>query len=179
MVLFWQILSLWSGVLVAALEQGVTCEVVPVQPWATEWTEEKSCIKNKFRTPILPPLREGSPRECEGPPDEAEVLRALPRVSKGIEGVYKESRGDIRIVTEKLVDRIDPPRFFPLVGPAQLHHCHWKCTISCTDTIESAYPFPVCSRSPRVEVVYIDKDHLHLVTDPLPETQRSLSEGSN
>src|SRR3979490_3436261 len=62
---------------------------------------------------------------------------------------------------EKLVDRIDPPRFFPMIGPAQLHHCHWKCTIYYTETISSSYPFPYQTRRRSVEVVYIDKDHLH------------------
>ena len=67
----------------------------------------------------------------------------------------------IEIVCEKLVDKIDPPRFFPLVGPAQLHHCHWKCTVYYTETIESGYPFPFRCVRPRVQVVYIDLDHLH------------------
>ena len=75
--------------------------------------------------------------------------------------VYEEFRDDIRSSSRSSSDKIDPPRFFPLVGPAQLHHCHWKCTIFYTETIESGYPFPFRCKRP-VEVVYIDKDHLHL-----------------
>ena len=41
-----------------------------------------------------------------------------------------------------LVDRIDPPRFFSLVGWARLHHCHYKSTIYYTETSQSDYPFP-------------------------------------
>ncbi len=136
---------------------------IPVPPWVTERMEEKYCAKNDFRTPIMPPIREGYPLPmCEDPPDESMILRAMPHVARGIPYFYEEHRDDIQIVTERLVDRIDPPRFFPLVGPAQLHHCHWKCTVYYTETVESGYPFPFRCKRPRVEVLYIDKDHLHM-----------------
>jgi hypothetical protein len=136
---------------------------IPVPPWVTERMEEKYCHKNDFRTPIMPPIRPGYPPPvCEDPPDQSQVLRAMPHVTRGIPYIFEEFRDDIQIVTEKLVDRIDPPRFFPLVGPAQLHHCHWKATIYYTETIESGYPFPFRCTRPRIQVVYIDKDHLHL-----------------
>jgi hypothetical protein len=73
------------------------------------------------------------------------------------------------------VDKIDPPRFFPLVGPAQLHHCHWKCTIYYRETVQSSYPFPVKVVKNRVEVVYIDKDHLHLFVGPNPDAQNAVT----
>jgi hypothetical protein len=92
------------------------------------------------------------------------ILRAMPHVCRGMPYVYEEFRDDIQIVSERIVDRIDPCRFYPLVGLAQLHHCHWKCTIYYTETIESGYPFPFQCRRPRIEVIYIDKDHLHLCT---------------
>jgi hypothetical protein len=136
---------------------------VPVPPWVTERLEDKHCWKNDFRTPIMPPIREGYPPPlCEDPPDEAMILRAISRVKRGVPYFCEEHRDDIEIVSERLVDRIDPPRFFPLVGPAQLHHCHWKCTVYYTQTHESGYPFPYRCKKRRVEVVYIDKDHLHV-----------------
>ena len=148
---------------------------VPVPPWVTERMEEKYCWKNDFRTPILPPIREGFPPPvCEDPPDDARVLRAMPRVPRGVPYVYEEFRDNIQIVKELIVDKIDPVRFFPLVGPAQLHHCHWKCTIFYTETIESGYPFPFQCRRRRIEVIYIDKDHLHLVACT-PEQQQSMA----
>jgi hypothetical protein len=136
---------------------------IPVPPWVTERMEEKYCYKNDHRTPIMPPIREGYPPPlCEDPPDDGLVVRAMPHVVRGIPYVYEEFRDNIQIVKERIVDKIDPPRFFPLVGPAQLHHCHWKCTIYYVETVESGYPFPFQCKRPRVEVVYIDKDHLHL-----------------
>jgi hypothetical protein len=149
---------------------------VPVPPWVTERMEEKYIHKNDFRTTIMPPIREGFPPPlCEDPPDDAMVLRALDNVTRGVWYFYEEFRDDIQIVTERLVDRIDPPRFYPLVGPAQLHHCHWKCTVYYTETVESGYPFPVRIKRPRVQVVYIDKDHLHLCPGGGAEVQQGIT----
>ncbi len=89
----------------------------------------------------------------------------------GIPHVYEEFRDDIQVVTELLVDKVDPPRFFPMVGPAQLHRCHWKCTVRYTETIEGLAPFHFRMTQPRTEVLYIDKDRLHAWTPPTPETK--------
>jgi hypothetical protein len=147
-----------------------------VQPWATERMEDKFSYRNDKRTSILPPIRDGFPPPiCEDPPSEQEILRAMPRVTRGVPYVYEEFRDDIQIVTERLVDKIDPPRFFPLVGPAQLHHCHWKCIIYYKETDQSSYPFPVKVVKNRVQVVYIDKDHLHLFVGPNQATQNEVT----
>src|SRR5262245_15617796 len=149
---------------------------VPVPPWVTERMEDKYCHKNDFRTPVMPPIRPGFPPPlCEDPPDEAMVLRAMPRVKRGVPYFCEEFRDNIQIVTERLVDRIDPCRFYPLIGPAQLHHCHWKCTVYYTETMESGYPFPFQCKGPRVEVIYIDKDHLHLCTGANPTLQQTAT----
>src|ERR1051325_8673606 len=135
---------------------------VPMQPWVAEHIAEQIDSKNDHRVPVLPPIPPGHRPFCEDPPDRAEMLRALPRVTRGIPYIFEEFRDDIEFTVQKLVDKVDPPRFFPLLGPAQLHHCHWKCTIFYTETIDSSYPFPVRIKRRRAEVVYIDKDHLHL-----------------
>src|SRR5581483_3943373 len=57
---------------------------IPVPAWVTERMEEKICYKNDFRTPIMPPIREGYPLPtCEDPPGEREVLRAMPHIVRG------------------------------------------------------------------------------------------------
>jgi hypothetical protein len=151
---------------------------IPVSPWVTERMEEKYCHKNDFRTPVMPPIREGFPPPlCEDPPDEAMVLRAMEHVPRGMPFVFEEFRDNVEVVSERLVDKIDPPRFFPLIGPAQLHHCHWKCYVYYTETVQSGYPFPFQCRRPRIEVVYIDKDHLHLYPgNHDPQTTMSFTE---
>lgn len=149
---------------------------VPVQPWVAERMEDKYMHKNDHRTPVMPPIRPGFPAPlCEDPPTEREVLRTMKRVKRGVPFVFEEFRDDIRIYSERIVDKIDPPRFFPLVGWAQLHHCHWKCTIYWTETIQSDYPFPTKLQKRRVEVIYIDKDHLHLYVGDDVETQKEIT----
>jgi hypothetical protein len=163
-------------VLVNPFSMGIATPV-PVMPWVTENLERKYLWnKTDFRSVVMPPIREGfPPPTCEDPPDEATVLRAIRDVVRGIPYIYEEFRDDVEVINELIVDRIDPPRFYPLVGPAQLHHCHWKCTVYYVETVESGYPFPVQLKRPRVRVVYIDKDHLHLFTCGGPEVQQQIT----
>jgi hypothetical protein len=150
---------------------------VPIQPWVSERMEEKYNNRNDGRTPILPPIRDGYPPPiCEDPPSDREILRAMPRVARGVPYVYEQFREDVVFVKNRIVDKIDPPRFFPLVGPAQLHHCHWECVIYYTETIQSDYPFACYTKKQRVQVVYIDKDHLHLYVGPNPDVQRQITQ---
>ncbi len=149
---------------------------IPIQPWTAERMEDKYMHKNDHRTPIMPPIRDGYPEPlCEDPPTEREILRTLTKVARGVPFVYEEFRDDMRINSERIVDKIDPPRFFPLVGWARLHHCHWKCTIYYTETVQSDYPTPVKFKKRRVQVVYIDKDHLHLYVGPDQDTQKDTT----
>ena len=149
---------------------------IPVQPWVPERMEDKYQFKNDYRTPIMPPVRDGFPPPlCEDPPSDQEVVRALPKRIRGVPYIYEEFRDDIVIVKNRIVDKIDPPRFFPLVGMAQLHHCHWECAVYFNETIQSSYPFPSYVKKPRTLVVYIDKDHLHLYVGPNPDQQRETT----
>ncbi len=144
--------ALWIANVSLAQDKPATGPV----PLATEYS-----YKNNQRTPIMPPIRQGEPLpKCDDCPTDGEVLRAL-KPDSSTPGVQRRSQDDVRIVYEKLVDKIDPPRFFPLVGPAQLHHSHWKCTVYFTETTAFVYPFPGQMTKRRVEVVYIDKEHLH------------------
>ncbi|HZZ82597.1 MAG TPA: hypothetical protein VFE62_29125 [Gemmataceae bacterium] len=146
---------------------------IPMQPWVGDRIEERFVGKNDSRTPILPAIPPGHRPYCEDPPDKQQILRALPRVTRGVPYIYEEFRDDIEFTVEKLVDKVDPPRFFPLIGPAQLHHCHWKCTVYFTETMESTYPFPFRVKRRRAEVVYIDTDHLHLCVSS-PDAQAEI-----
>lgn len=149
---------------------------VPIQPWVTERMEQKFAFKNDHRTPIMPPIRDGFPAPiCEDAPSDSEILRTMPRVPRGVPYVYETFRDDFVFIKNRLVDKIDPPRFFPLVGMAQLHHCHWECIIYYTETQSSDYPFPVNIKKQRTQVVYIDKDHLHLFVGDNPDVQRSIT----
>ncbi len=151
---------------------------IPVQPWVADRMEEKICEseRNYFRSPVMPPIRDGvAPPTCEDPPTERHILNVLPRVTRGVPYIYEEFRDNYRFSVERIKDVIDPVRFYPLVGPAQLHHCHYKCTVYYTETRESAYPFPFRCVTHKQQVVYIDKDHLHVYAGPNPEVQASVT----
>jgi hypothetical protein len=183
-IMAWVRRKLWllaAAVLVPAAGTGCTPFVVgglivgPSQPWVTERMEEKFSHKNDHRTPIMPPVRDGYPLPmCEDAPSDQEVLRTLPRVARGVPYLYEEHRTINRIAKNRLVDRIDPPRFFPLVGMAQLHACHWECAVYYTETIQTDYPWPYKRVKERIQVVYIDKDHLHLYVGPNPDSQKEI-----
>jgi hypothetical protein len=77
------------------------------------------------------------------------VLKALGEKAKGFDGA-------ITVVKKNLVDQLDPARFFPVVGQARLHHCHWECRVYLVKDLKAAKPV--------VEVVYIDTDCLRLAS---------------
>ena len=67
---------------------------------------------------------------------------------------------------EKIGEKIDPCKVYPLAGPCQLVHCHYKCTVYYDELYWSDYPIPFNHIDHRVEVVYIDKDHLRRCGGP-------------
>jgi hypothetical protein len=141
---------------------------VPVQPWATERIQEKYSVPNEARTPILPPVGAKNDPACDYQPTDQEVLKAL---ALRANGEPYAARDEIKIVRERMVDKIDAPRFFPLAGLAQLHHVHWKCTAYFSEFVQSSDVIPVTLTKKRVEVVYIDKDHLHMVGEATSKPQ--------
>jgi hypothetical protein len=150
----------------------------PATPAGSYGTKPQKNSEKEPSTPILRPLNDGKPLpECTQPPDRAEILRAMSPVPRGVPVICEVYRDDPQFETQLLVEKVDPARFYPLIGPAQLHQCHWKCTIRYNETTELAYPFPVRATRPRVEVVYIDRDHLHLWTPP-PSKQQGKSDTS-
>ena len=98
-------------------------------------------------------------KNMQSPPIE-EVLRALPQLPRRVPYIVEVFRDDVAVVAERLTRQVDPPRLFPLVGQAELHHHHWKCTVYYSETVEYSYPYPARTKRPRAEVVYIDKDYL-------------------
>jgi hypothetical protein len=147
-----------------------------VQPWVSDRMQQQFQHDKDYKAAILPPVRAGFPLpRCEDPPTDGEVMRVFnERQVRGVGYFYEEFQDDLTIVKNLVADRIDPPRFFPLVGMAQLHHCKWECGVYYNDLKQSSYPYPVYIRKPKVEVIYIDKDHLHLYVGENPDTQRDV-----
>jgi hypothetical protein len=148
---------------------------IPVSPYFQKKEEDDFWIKERYdRAPILGPLTAGGPDTAMDPPSDDEVMRTFERAlpqQGGLPFLYECQRNNVRIVKEKISDYVDPPRVFPLIGPAQVHHCHYKCTIYYTQVERIGWPLPHTLRDEDAqEVVYIDHNHLHSVgnTDPGP-----------
>jgi hypothetical protein len=140
---------------------------IPVSPASTWEIEEAHWRKDKDMVPILGPIKgEFAPVFCMDPPSDELIYKSLPPIPHGVPFIYEVQRTNVRISKEKLVDKVDPCRFYPLVGPAQLHHCHWKCTIWYDEIVTMGWPIPWTKTTHKQEVIYIDKDHLHRCGDP-------------
>jgi len=104
------------------------------------------------------------PESSMDEPSDDEVMRALEIVRPKQGGLHELQLNNVRIVKEKVADYIDPPRFIPLVGPAQLHHARYKCTVYFDETLRVSWPIPHTLRNEdAVEVLYIDHNHVHRV----------------
>lgn len=141
---------------------------IPISPYLQDEKEDKFWIKERYdRVPILGPLTAGGPVKALDPPSDDEVMRALEKarpVEGGIPYLYEKQRNNIRIVKDKIADYVDPPRVVPLIGPVQLHHAHYKCTIYMTEITRVGWPVPhTLVDEDTVEVVYIDHNHFHQV----------------
>ena len=140
---------------------------MPVSPALTSEIEDWLERKEKNGVPILGPIKgEFAPIFCMDPPSEKEIYETLKPIPHGLPFVIEVQRKGVRFSTEKLVDEVDEFRFFPLAGPCQLHHCHFRCTIWWDETYTMSWPIPWQYTDHKQEVVYIDKDHLHRCGEP-------------
>ncbi len=140
-----------------------TTPLIPVSPYMSQKIEDEYWEEERYkRVPILDPVEgENAPLFCLDPPSPDEVMRALPdNTSGGVAFLAETSRNNVRIITEPMVDRLDDCRFYPMVGPARVHHCHYKCTVYFEEVKRSYWPVPFTNRDQRQEVVYVDHDHL-------------------
>ena len=141
---------------------------IPVSPFLQDQQEDRAWEKERYeRVPILEPLVPGAPTMALDEPSDDEVMRALEHARPtegGLPLLHEIQRNNVRITKERLADFIDPPRAFPLVGPAQLHHCRWRCTVYFSEVTRVGWPIPYTVKNEDAqEVIYIDHDHLHMV----------------
>jgi hypothetical protein len=143
----------------------------PILPSQQQRLEHDMDAEKSDRVPILDPIPgEFAPPTCLDPPSEAEVWDKVPKFKNGNEPFYETQRNNVRILIEKIGDKIDPCKNYPLAGPCQLIHCHYKCTVYYDELYWSDYPIPFHHLDKRVEVVYLDKDHLRRCGGPAVAT---------
>ena len=141
---------------------------IPVSAYKSQQIEDELWEQERGRVAILDPIDgENAPMHCMDPPSDEAVMKALPDSPAGGFAFFKEThRNNVRIVKELIVDRLDDPRVYPLVGPARQKHCHYKCTVYYDKVIRSYWPIPFTSEDQSQEVVYIDKNYLIRVAGP-------------
>jgi hypothetical protein len=147
---------------------GVFGVPIPVSPYFQDRAEDRFWEHERYdRAPILGPITAGGPAVALDPPSDDEIMRTLERshpVEGGIPFLHETQRNNVRITKKLIADYVDPPRFYPLVGPAQLHHAHYKCTVYFTEIKRVGWPVPHTNTDEdAVEVLYIDHNHLHMV----------------
>jgi hypothetical protein len=147
---------------------GMMAYPIPISPYLQKTYEDRFHNHERYeRVPILGPITPGSPTVALDAPTEDEVMRALEEarpIQGGLPLLHEIQRKNVRIVVEPIADYIDPPRVFPLVGPAQLHHAQYKCIVYFTEVTRVGWPIPYTTTDEDCqEVIYIDHDHLHMV----------------
>ncbi len=147
---------------------GIFSIPIPVSPYFQDKAEDRFWIEERYESvPILGPLTAGGPPVALDPPSDDEVIRAMERARHfegGIPFLHEKQWNDVRIVKQKIADYVDPPRFYPTIGPAQLHHAHYKCTIYFSEKTIMSWPVPqTLHDEDAIEVIYIDHNHFHMV----------------
>jgi hypothetical protein len=146
---------------------------IPVSPYFQKAAEDRFWEHRRYeRMPVLGPIAAGSTCKALDWPKEDEVMRVLEKsrpLQGGLPFLHEIQRNNVRIVSELIQDEVDKPRVFPLVGPAQLHHAHYKCTVYFTEVTRVGWPIPYTNTEEEAqEVIYIDHDHLHMVGNVNP-----------
>jgi hypothetical protein len=141
---------------------------IPVSPYFQKMKEDQFWNHERYeRAPILGPIIPGGPMVALDPPSDDEVFRAWEKanpVQGGLPFLHEKQRNNVRIVKDKIADYVDPPRVVPLLGPVQLHHAHYKCTVYYTEVTRVGWPVPhTLVDEDSQEVIYIDHNHFHMV----------------
>jgi hypothetical protein len=146
---------------------GMLAIPIPVSPYFQDKKEDEFWEHKRYdRVPILGPITGPGAPVALDPPSDDEIMRALEKtrpVEGGIPFLWERNRNNVRIVKYKIADYVDPPRVYPLIGPAQQHHAHYKCIIYFEDVRRVGWPVPHTLRHEAEEVIYIDHNHLHIV----------------
>lgn len=146
-----------------------TTPLIPVWPFYSQQIEDTYWEEERYsRVPILDPVEgENAPILCLDPPRPDEVVRALQDSREGGVWFFTETQyNNVRMVVEPIVDELGECKFYPMVGPARLHKCHYRCTVYFQKIIRSNWPVPFMNVDDSQEVLYIDHDHLIRCTGP-------------
>jgi hypothetical protein len=114
--------------------------------------------------------------EADLPPTEEEVWNKVVKAANAQHPGRNVQRNNLRIMIEKIGDKTDDVKFYPLAGPCQLVHRHYKGTAYFDEVWKDDGTGAATHTAKRVEVVYIDKDYLHRVRKPAGDRDLDLRE---
>ena len=100
------------------------------------------------------------------PPAPEDVYRTLvfSRLSNDVVQPTWDQWQHASMVLERMAEFTDPVRVYPLIGPAQLHHAYYKCTITYNNATDQGRRAPGRSAGPPDrQVYYVDYSYLHQV----------------
>jgi hypothetical protein len=118
------------------------------------------------RIPIMGPMTSGGHARAIDPPTVDQILEvirfsppgSLPRVDRK------------KVVVERIADYADPPKKYPLIGLAQLHHAHYKCIVTLREDGTDM-------KKDEQDQLILFVDHMHLhVCEELAVSQESPAE---
>ncbi|MAT16510.1 MAG: hypothetical protein CMJ46_14715 [Planctomyces sp.] len=141
-----------------------TLPPIPVSAYWSQQIEDTYYEEERYgKVEVLDPVYGAdAPLVCLDPPTPDEVIRAIPNSPEGGFAFLSDTQwNNVRMTVDLIVDKVEDCKFYPLVGPARMHKCHYKCTVYYTKVERSNYPVPFENVDYDArEVVYIDHDHL-------------------
>ncbi len=106
------------------------------------------------RLTVLGPTTSESKPAAYVPLSEHEVLHAIEMRRKETGEQRLTKRTFTKTALKKISEKIDPARFVPLIGNAELHHTLYECTLTYAEN------------EGLVDTIYIDHVHFHLIDQP-------------
>ena len=85
-------------------------------------------------------------------PSDSEVLRALPRITRGVPFVFEQFRDDITVVKKVMHEQS-----VYLTATGAIRVVRWECEVRCADTLQTMIPFPLTLTNNRAQVINIEK----------------------
>jgi len=130
--------------------------LIPISPY---WDAE---IEAAWNGEDIKPRVAASEKEVEADlPTTELILKSLPKKAMLHTDLFvTETHENVTIVSEKFVDSLSEPRFYPGVGPARQWKRHFKCTVQYDSVRHYMWPIGHTTAESVKEVVYCDRDWL-------------------
>ena len=136
--------------------------ILPNEQDASDEAPRRATLSSQPSIPIMGPLTSGGKAQVLDPPTDDEVLSIIQVGSPNSPLLLPKNRRQLRFEKTLVADYVDPPKEYALIGRAQLHHAHYKCTVTLPSETNRAF----LNRAEAHEsTFFIDHTHLHAGDD--------------